>query len=70
MATEFLSFPIFLAVRPFSHNSLRLVGIYVKNCILKLLSVNPILEVVRNIAEGAKFISLITERFVLAAGWL
>jgi hypothetical protein len=28
------------------------------------------MEVVRNIAEGAKFISLITDRFVLAAGWL
>jgi len=56
MAKEFLSLPIFLAVRPFSYNSLRLAGIYVKNCILKLLSVNPTMEVVRNIAEGAKFI--------------
>ena len=26
------------------------------------------MEVVRNIAEGAKFISLITDRFVLASG--
>ena len=30
---------------------------YVKNCILRLLLVNPIMEVVRNIAEGVKFIS-------------
>jgi len=40
----------------------------VKGRIPKLL-VRAIMEVVRNIAEGAKFISLITERFVLAAEW-
>jgi hypothetical protein len=69
MSTESLSFPIFLAVQPFSYNSIWFAGIYAKDCIPKLFLVRAVMKVVRNTVEGVKFTFTTVVCSVLVAAW-
>jgi hypothetical protein len=60
---------MFLAVQPFSYNSIWFVEIYVKDLILDLLLVKPIMEMGINIVDVVKYISFMMAYFVLVVVW-
>ena len=65
-----LSFPIFLAVQPFSYNSVWFAGIYVRGGgITKLFLVRVIMGLARNIVGGVKFTFTMTGISVRVVEW-
>jgi hypothetical protein len=60
---------MFLAIQPFSYNSLWFAGIYVRGSIPKLFLVRVITKAARNTAEGVKFTYFMTGNSVLVAEW-
>jgi hypothetical protein len=60
---------MFLAVQPFTYNSLWFVEIYAKDYIPKLLLVRAIMGPARNIVGGVKFTFTMTGISVHAAEW-
>ena len=61
--------PILLGGQSFWYNALWLVGIYVRDCILKLLLVRAVMKLVKNIVEGVKFTYFMMAPFVRAVEW-
>jgi hypothetical protein len=61
--------PIFLAVQPFTYNSLWFVEIYVRGCIPKSFLVRVIMKVVKNTVDDVRFIYLMMAPFVRAVEW-
>jgi hypothetical protein len=60
---------MFLALQSFPYNSLWSAGIYVRDCIPKILSVKPIMEMGINIVDVVKYISFMMAYFVLVVVW-
>jgi hypothetical protein len=59
---------MFLAVQPFSYNSVWFAGVYLRGCIPKILSIRAITKVVRN-TYRCEFTSFMMAPFVRAAEW-